>query len=85
MHGQRWSASAQCILRSTTEILLLARFGSPWLIGLMWTRCKACDACQIAPATVETGAGFFLCDDCEAVVVIAFLEFELPESLPIDG
>ena len=48
------------------------------LILPMWTRCKACDACQIAPATVETEAGFFLCDDCEPVVVVEFQEFELP-------
>jgi hypothetical protein len=48
----------------------------------MWTRCKVCDACQTAPATVETDAGFFLCDDCEAVVDVAFQEFELPSSSP---
>ena len=53
-------------------------------IWLMWTRCKVCDACHTAPATVETGAGFFLCDDCEAVVVVAFQEFELPDLLPIE-
>jgi hypothetical protein len=41
-----------------------------------------CDACQTAPATVETDAGFFLCDDCEAVVVVAFQEFELPSISP---
>ena len=25
-----------------------------WLNWQMWTRCKLCDSCQIAPATVET-------------------------------
>jgi hypothetical protein len=44
---------------------------------LMWTRCKNCDSCQIAPATHETESGFFLCDECEAVVVVAFEEFAL--------
>jgi hypothetical protein len=48
----------------------------------MWTRCKVCDACRIARATVETESGFFLCDGCEAVVVITFQEFELPSALP---
>ena len=43
----------------------------------MWTRCKNCDSCQIAPATHETELGFFLCDECEAVVVVAFEEFAL--------
>jgi hypothetical protein len=42
-----------------------------------------CDACQIARATVESESGFFLCDGCEGVVVIAFQEFELPSSSPI--
>jgi len=51
----------------------------------MWTRCKACDACQTAPATVETEEGFFLCEDCEASVVVAFQEFELPSTSPIVG
>ena len=46
----------------------------------MWTRCKNCDACQIAPATVETDSGFFLCDECDAVVVIVFEEFELSDG-----
>jgi hypothetical protein len=49
----------------------------------MWTRCKVCDACQIARATVETESGFFLCEGCEAVIVITFQEFELPSALPI--
>jgi hypothetical protein len=49
----------------------------------MWTRCKLCDACQTERATVETEAGFFLCDDCKAVVVVVFQEFELPDRLPI--
>jgi hypothetical protein len=49
----------------------------------MWTRCKSCDSCQIAPATVETETGFFLCDECEAVVVVAFEEFELSDGSPI--
>jgi hypothetical protein len=51
---------------------------------LMWTQCKICEACQIARATVETESGFFLCDECEAIVVIAFQEFELPSASPID-
>lgn len=54
-----------------------------WLNWLMWTRCKVCDSCQIAPATVETEAGFFLCEECEAVVVIAFEEFELSDMSSI--
>jgi hypothetical protein len=49
----------------------------------MWTRCKACDACQIARATVETESGFFLCDGCDALVVITFQEFEVPSASPI--
>jgi hypothetical protein len=49
----------------------------------MWMRCRACDACQTAPATVETEAGFFFCEDCEAVVVVAFHQFELPSTSPI--
>jgi len=49
----------------------------------MWTRWKVCDACQLARATVETESGFFLCDGCEAVVVVAFQEFELPSTSPI--
>jgi hypothetical protein len=48
----------------------------------MWMRPKACDACQSARAIVETESGFFLCDTCEATVVITFQEFELPEELP---
>jgi hypothetical protein len=44
----------------------------------MWTRSKVCDACQNARASVETESGFFLCEECEAVVVVAFQEFELP-------
>jgi hypothetical protein len=54
-----------------------------WLGLPMWTRCKNCDSCQIAPATVETETGFFLCDKCEAVVIVVFEEFELSEALPI--
>ncbi len=49
----------------------------------MWTRRKVCDACQEACATVETESGFFLCEECEAVAIIAFLEFELPAPAPI--
>jgi hypothetical protein len=45
---------------------------------LMWTQCKICEACQNARATVEIQSGFFLCDECEAVVAIEFREFELP-------
>jgi hypothetical protein len=44
----------------------------------MITRCRVCDACQIACATIETDSGFFLCNECEPVAVIAFQEFELP-------
>ena len=51
----------------------------------MWTRCRECDACQTAPATVETEAGFFLCKDCEALVPVTFEEFELSDRLPVDG
>jgi hypothetical protein len=47
------------------------------------TRCKVCDSCQIAPATAETESGFFLCEEYEAVVVIAFMEFELPDATSI--
>jgi len=46
----------------------------------MLTRCKICDACELARATVETESGFFLCKECEAVVVIVFQEFELPSA-----
>jgi hypothetical protein len=46
----------------------------------MLTRCKVCDACERAPATVETESGFFLCEECEAAVVIVFQEFELPST-----
>jgi hypothetical protein len=46
----------------------------------MIMRCRVCDACQIACATIETDSGFFLCDECELVAVIAFQEFELPPS-----
>lgn len=49
----------------------------------MWTRWKVCDACQNARARVETESGFFLCEECEAVVVVAFLEFELPATSPV--
>jgi hypothetical protein len=48
----------------------------------MLTRCKICDACERAPATVETESGFFLCKECEAVVIITFQEFELPSASP---
>jgi hypothetical protein len=58
----------------------LAGLGPVWLNGQMWTRCRVCDSCQIAPATVETESGFFLCEECEAVVVIAFEEFELSDA-----
>jgi hypothetical protein len=43
-----------------------------------------CDACQTARATVETESGFFLCDECEAVVVVAFQQFELTSASPIE-
>jgi hypothetical protein len=49
----------------------------------MWTRWKVCDACQNARASVETESGFFLCEECETVVVVAFTEFELPAPSPI--
>jgi hypothetical protein len=49
----------------------------------MWTRWKVCDACESARATVETESGFFLCEECETVVVVAFQEFELPVASPI--
>jgi hypothetical protein len=49
----------------------------------MWTRLKICDACQSARASVETDSGFFLCGECETVVVVAFEEFELPAPSPI--
>jgi hypothetical protein len=61
----------------------VARSAHLWPNLPMWTRCKVCDACQTAPATVETEAGFFLCEDCEASVVVAFQEFELPSTSPI--
>jgi ribosomal protein L37AE/L43A len=51
---------------------------------LMWRRYTVCDACQSARATIETESGVFLCDGCEAVVVTAFQEFELPSASPID-
>jgi hypothetical protein len=50
------------------------------LMQQMSTRCKACEACQVARATVETDAGFFLCEGCEAAIVVAFQEFELPSA-----
>jgi hypothetical protein len=37
-----------------------------------------CDACRIAPARTDGESKFFLCDGCEATVVIEFQEFELP-------
>ncbi|MGA7995115.1 MAG: hypothetical protein WCA28_09410 [Bradyrhizobium sp.] len=46
-------------------------------------RWKVCDACQNARASVETESGFFLCKECETVVVVAFTEFELPAASPI--
>jgi hypothetical protein len=49
----------------------------------MWTRWKVCDACESARATVETESGFFLCEECETAVVVAFQEFELPAASPI--
>ena len=48
----------------------------------MWTQWKVCDACQNARATIETELGFFLCKECETVVV-AFTEFELPAASPV--
>jgi hypothetical protein len=51
----------------------------------MWTRWKVCDACACARATVETESGFFLCKECETVVVVAFQEFELPAIWPVDA
>ena len=51
----------------------------------MLTRYKPCDACRSARATVETDAGFFLCDACEEAVVITFQEFELPGGLSQDS
>ena len=65
------------------DLLTLARLGPVWLNGLMWARCRVCDSCQITPATVETESGFFLCEECEAVVVIAFGEFELADASSI--
>jgi hypothetical protein len=50
----------------------------------MLTRHKLCDSCRVARASVETDAGFFLCDPCEDAVVITFQEFELPSGLPRD-
>jgi len=50
----------------------------------MLTRHKLCDSCRVARASVETDAGFFLCDACEEAVVIIFQEFELPSGLPLD-
>ena len=41
-------------------------------------RTQICDACRIAPARTDGESEFFLCDVCEATVVIEFLEFELP-------
>ena len=34
-----------------------------WPNLLMWTRCKLCDACQIARATIETDPEFFFAMD----------------------
>lgn len=65
------------------DFLTLACVGPVWLNGLMWTRCRICDSCQITAATVETESGFFLCEECEAVVVIAFEEFELSDASSI--
>ena len=48
----------------------------------MWTQWKVCDACERARATIETESGFFLCQQCETVVVVAFTEFELPPTSP---
>ena len=62
---------------------VIASLSPVWLNGLMWTRCKVCDSCEIAPATVETESGFFLCEECEAVVVIAFEKFELSDASSI--
>ena len=49
----------------------------------MWTPYKVCDACRAVRATVETETGFFLCEECEAVAVIAFHQFELPSAAVI--
>lgn len=49
--------------------------------GRMRTQYRRCDACQIARATGETDAGFFLCEDCEGGVIVTFTEFELPCEL----
>lgn len=46
--------------------------------GQMRLQYGTCDACQTAGATVETDAGFFLCEDCEGDVIVTFTEFELP-------
>jgi hypothetical protein len=63
---------------------LQRRFEQRWAARL-WIRRKVCDACQSACATVETEAGFFLCEKCEEVVVVAFQEFELPSASPLDN
>ena len=49
----------------------------------MWKQSRLCDACQNARASVETESGFFLCEECETVVVVAFEQFELPAASPI--
>jgi hypothetical protein len=38
---------------------------------------RICDNCRLARAMVETEAGFFFCDDCEAVIDVEFFEFEI--------
>jgi hypothetical protein len=63
---------------------VLASFSNLWPNLQMWKAFEVCDACRIARATVETESGFFLCEECEAVVVIAFEEFELPPPSPFD-
>lgn len=51
----------------------------------MLPRHKLCDCCRVARASVETDAGFFLCEACEEAVVITFMEFELPSGMPPVG
>jgi hypothetical protein len=48
----------------------------------LWKKYQLCDACRIAPAKTDGKSDFFLCDVCEATVVIEFLEFELPIEEP---
>ena len=48
----------------------------------LWKTFQLCDACRIAPARIDSKSEFFLCDGCEAIVVIEFEEFELPIEAP---